>query len=307
MLEGMPEGGTAFWVRTADGRRVRIASFDGQSAGTVLLFPGRTEYIEKYGHVITRLRAMGLNVACIDWCSHGLSDRTGATPDVGHVDDFNQYQTDLAAMLAHPAVKALPGPRFLLAHSMGGCIGLRALIEGLDVKAAIFCAPMWGLRVPPLLYPFAHFMVWAGMLLGKSKSFLPGTGAASYVTRQGFDGNNLTHDPDSYAMMRAHLSAKPALGLGGPSIGWVDAARRETVALRQMPAPDIPVLTFLGSDEAIVDANAVRKGSARLPQGELIECTPAHHEILMETPKVQEEVWAKIATFLAPMLSKVTN
>ena len=42
---------------------------------------------------------------------------------------------------------ALPRPWRLLAHSMGGTIGLRALTRGVPVAAAVFSAPMWGIRV----------------------------------------------------------------------------------------------------------------------------------------------------------------
>ena len=48
-----PPGGEAWWVPTTDGARVRVAAWPaaagGPARGTVLLFPGRTEYVEKYG------------------------------------------------------------------------------------------------------------------------------------------------------------------------------------------------------------------------------------------------------------------
>jgi lysophospholipase len=46
-----PEGSSAYWVEATDGIRLRVGVFptQKQARGTILLFPGRTEYIEKYG------------------------------------------------------------------------------------------------------------------------------------------------------------------------------------------------------------------------------------------------------------------
>ena len=44
-----PTGGEAFWAQTSDGVQIRVAHWPTENAkGTVLMFPGRTEYIEKY-------------------------------------------------------------------------------------------------------------------------------------------------------------------------------------------------------------------------------------------------------------------
>ena len=47
-----PAGGAAHWTQTSDGMRVRVGHWNKAAAkGTVLIFPGRTEFIEKYGQV----------------------------------------------------------------------------------------------------------------------------------------------------------------------------------------------------------------------------------------------------------------
>ena len=44
-----PLEGAAYWTHAADGVRIRLGVFQPDEAkGTVLLFPGRTEYVEKY-------------------------------------------------------------------------------------------------------------------------------------------------------------------------------------------------------------------------------------------------------------------
>ena len=75
LAEG-PAGARAHWVHTSDGLRIRLGHFPAEEPrGTVLLFPGRTEYIEKYGRTASDLAAGGYDTLCIDWRGQGLADR----------------------------------------------------------------------------------------------------------------------------------------------------------------------------------------------------------------------------------------
>jgi lysophospholipase len=296
-----PPGGSAFWFHAADGARLRGAVWpggtDGQR-GSVILMPGRTEYIEKYGLVIGRLRARGLAVAVIDWRGQGLSDRDRREPRLGHVTDFALYQQDLDAFLATPQVAALPRPRLMLAHSMGGCIGLRALIRRLPFEAAILSAPMWGIRIDPAMRPLAMALFAAAPLIGLGRMFAPGTTAASYAVNEPFASNLLTTDPAAHDRFVHQLTQHPELALGGPSLGWLGAAHREMAALARMDMPALPVLAFAGLDEGIVELPPIRAHVGHMAQGRLIELPGARHEVLMESPSIQDRVWAGIDGFL---------
>lgn len=83
-----PEGAEAFWLETLDGLRIRIALWRGGGRGTAFVFPGRTEYAEKYGLVAGRLVARGFSVVVIDWRGQGLSTRPPGAPMMGHVRSF---------------------------------------------------------------------------------------------------------------------------------------------------------------------------------------------------------------------------
>ncbi|MHA3915354.1 alpha/beta fold hydrolase [Halovulum sp. GXIMD14793] len=297
----MPPGGAAHWVKAADGTRIRIALWSGQRVGTVWFLNGRTEYIEKYGHAYSRLLGMGLNVVTLDWRGQGLSDRALPDPFIGHVDDFAKYQQDLQAMLAHPRVQAQPGPHILMGHSMGGCIGMRALVEGLSPDAAVFSAPMWGIHVNPLLRPMAELMMLVSRM-GDMTRRVPQTSEKAYVLENGFKGNLLTSDKGGWDQQVAHLKAKPDLSLGGPSFEWVTQARKEAAALCNHPTlPDLPIQLFLGTAEKVVSKRAIRGLSKRLPNAKLVPCKTARHEIWMETEEVQERVWRMTRNFLHPL------
>ncbi|RMF33510.1 MAG: alpha/beta hydrolase [Alphaproteobacteria bacterium] len=296
-LAGAPPG-TAAHFADAGAARIRFACTQPGKRGIALILPGRTEYAEKYGEVMSRLAGMGFGCVVIDWRGQGLSTRPPQGTGLGHVGDFAEYQLDLAAVLVHPAVQAMPGPRVMFAHSMGGCIGWRALDSGLAVRAAVFSAPMWGLTLPLPLRLLGPLMARAACALGLGARHAPGDGPGFYVLEQPFDGNLLTGDPERYGWMQAHLRSRPELGLGGPSFAWARAAFAEMAALARTRPPALPVLGFLGGQEGIVSPAAIRARFARLTDARLVELAAARHEIWMERPAIREEVWRETEGFL---------
>ncbi len=265
--------------------------------GTVLIFPGRTEYIEKYGRVAAEFSEAGFTVAAIDWRGQGLADRVTADKRLGHVSDFAEFQQDVRAYFAYAEARNLPKPWFLLGHSMGGCIGLRALLEGAPVAAAGFSAPMWGVLMTWWQKPIAVLTALLARPLKISERIVPGTSPITYVEKNPFDDNTLTRNRCAFDYMRQQARKHPELTLGGPTIGWLKAAMAETRALAKLPAPDVKTLTFLGSNERIVQKSAIRNRMARWANGELIECGGAEHELLMETAAIRERVITDFENF----------
>lgn len=299
MADG-PEGGAAFWLTTEDRVRLRIGVWPGGQNGTVLLFPGRSEYVEKYGRAARDLLQRGFSLLVIDWRGQGLADRLIDDPDVGHVARFTDYQHDVAAVMDALPGLDLPGPHHLLSHSMGGAIALRALLNGLPVRAAVFSAPMWNIHMSPLMRPAARALSFVSRPLGFGASFAPGTnGANTYVAATSFKDNALTSDADMYAYMKEQAAAHPELALGGPSLAWVHEAMRETLDLAARPSPPVPALTFLGAEESIVSPDAIRERMARWPGGSLVEVPGARHEVMMETPEIRSRIFDQTCAFFA--------
>ena len=292
-----PEGGRAFYVRAADGTRIRFALWGGGTKGLAVVFPGRTECLEKYGRMAGQLVARGLSVAIIDWRGQGLSDRLNNSTAVGHVDDFIDYQSDLAAMLSHAEVLAIPGPRIMFAHSMGGCIGLRALLTGNTFTAAVFSAPMWGLNLPGPNKFLAPVLAKAGVALGMGQKNLVGQPKGFYLARAPFKGNDLTHDQNYWDYMREQIIKYPALSLGTPSFNWLKCAFEEFDYFESAVMPKIPCLMFVGGDESIVSPPAIRNYSQKFLNGRLLEIEGARHEVWMETPERQGQSWDAIDSF----------
>lgn len=298
--EGPPLG-RAEWLRTTDGLRIRIGIWPAPAAarGTVFLLPGRTEYIEKYGLTAGNLAGEGFGMVTIDWRGQGLSDRALADPMAGHVGNFAEFQRDLAAMLDFARKEALPEPWFMIAHSMGGCIGLRSLMDAHPFKAAAFSAPMWGILIAAWMRPLALALSTASRWLHFEGAYAPGTRPTTYVLDQGFVGNTLTSDPEMWDYMRRQAQAHPELTLGGPSLGWLKAALAECSALAALPSPDLPVVTALGGSEKIVDVGPIHARMARWPKGRLSLYPGAEHEVLMERPAIRARFTQEAAALFA--------
>ena len=291
-----PAGGFARWLTASDGVRIRVVLWPCDGArGTVLMLPGRTEHAEKYGPTAARLAAAGYASAAVDWRGQGLAQRLLPDPRKGHVGRFADYQRDLDAFAA-AARETLPGPFYLLAHSMGGCIGLRGLMRGLDVAAAAFSAPMWGLDMPggrTRLFSTV-FSVAAMAGLRKAWSPPPATGPVCYLETAPFAGNTLTTDPQVWDWMQGQLRRTPGIALAGPTIGWVAEALADMAALAEMASPAVPCLTGLGGNERIVSKAAIESRMARWPGGELLRVPGAEHELLMESAPMRDAFLGRV-------------
>lgn len=294
-----PAAGRAVWLTAADGVRIRAGLWVGGERGTVFLFPGRTEYVEKYGRAAADLMARGYSTLAADWRGQGLADRAYGDRLIGHVSDFAEFQRDVDALVAFAAVEGLPRPFYLLCHSMGGCIGLRSLLRGLPFAAATFSAPMWGISMAAWMRPLAHVIGRLAGPFGQAHRYAPGTGGATYVLASPFQGNVLTTDPDMWDYMRRQVAAHSDLALGGPSLGWLHAALRECAALAALPAPPVPAIAALGTAEKVVDVAPIHLRMQSWSNGRLDLYPGAEHEVPMETPPRRARFYDEAAKLFA--------
>ncbi|MEL7465635.1 MAG: alpha/beta hydrolase [Pseudomonadota bacterium] len=298
-LAEAPAHGEAFWMPLRYGA-IRVATWSGGTRGTAIIFTGRTEYIEKYGRVIRSLHDRGFSVATLDWRGQGLSHRSLGDEMKGHVGDFARYLTDVKLLMSSPAVAALPKPHVLICHSMGGCIGMRALLEeAVRPAAVVMSAPMLGIQMKPHVRLGAKVMTALAERFHFETMMAPAPqGRNAYVAVTPFEANALTNDFDHYEWLKKHLEAEPGFALGPPTLGWMNRATEEMRALRLAPEPEPSILMFLGNEEEVVSPAAIRRYAKRSARCRMVEIQAAKHEVFMETPGVQEIVWREIDQFL---------
>lgn len=287
-----PATGSAFWTTTGDRKRLRIGYWpaDKDDCGTIFLFPGRTEYIELQGRLATDLVAKGFSVLTIDWRGHGLSQRLLENPATLHIDEFAHYQNDVDAFLQTANTLCVPKPWFLLANSMGGIIGLRAIMQGLPVAACSFTAPMWGIKMSLLQRLIAKQVSGAACALERGETYVPGHDGQNYVNHTPFEGNRITFDRENYDYWFRQSRAKPALQTAGSSMKWLHESLKECRRIAKLTSPQIPCITFYGDHDEVVDERAIQERMKAWSSGEYVELENAKHALLLEQPEVRRQV-----------------
>jgi lysophospholipase len=286
-----PDGAEELWFEGQGGVRLRamLAPAHGPVRGSILLCPGRTEFIEKYFEVTRDLTARGFIVLCVDWRGQGLSAREAPNPLKGHMESLDDAGADLAAALRLYESR-LARPYIVLAHSMGGAIALRALQTGrIQADAAVFSAPMWGIpQLSNIVRGYLRFMKSVGL----GKAYAPGV--TTRWAQEDFSENTVTHHKGRHERSQNLIATEPQLALAGPTNAWVAAAAEAIHGFGKLDALAqlrLPVLVATAGDEQFVDNASHARVVAALPDATHINLPGARHEIMMETDETQKPFW----------------
>jgi lysophospholipase len=216
------------------------------------------------------------------------------------VRNFSEYATDLEAIMEQVVLPDCPPPFFALGHSMGAAIGIRACHDGSRwFERMVLSAPMIALRpgrLTAIAGPLARFM----RMLGRGAGYVP-TGDGKAMGAEDFIGNVLTSDPVRYARNATVLEEAPELGIGAPTVAWVDAALR---LMKRFAAPgyaaDIrqPILLVAAGRDEVVSTPAIETFGMNLLAGRHLILAGSKHEILQEQDHYRGQFWAAFDAFV---------
>lgn len=300
----IPLGVSVGYLKGKGGLRLRYARWPSalkQRHGTVCIFTGRAEFIEKYFEVVGELRRRGFAVSVLDWRGQGGSGRLMRNSLKGHVKSFADYEDDVTRFMNEVALPDCPPPYYALAHSMGATVLLKAATRrGCWFSRMVMTAPMLEIVGPPMP-PRAVAALTTGIsLCGFGRFAVPG-GMKDYLASQRFEGNPLTGDYERFVRNQSVLSAAPALAVGPPSIGWVRGALSAMAAVESDKFATklrVPVLMLAAGDDRIVSSKAIEEFANRLRVGTQLMLRGARHEILQERDLIREQFWAAFDAFV---------
>lgn len=289
-----PEGLDLDWFEREPGLRLRHAIFRTDAAklrGSILVLPGRSEYIEKYFELIGDLGARGFDLHLLDWRGQGLSDGRHATlPLRGWITSFDLYLADLETFFDEVVTPRARTPLHLLGHSMGAHLALRFMHARPDaITRAVLSAPMVDIHTPRLPRPVLRMLVQSALRLGLGHAYLPGHGDRGILGRR-FEDNRLTGCPDRFRAMRTLAASLDGVALGGATYHWLKAAL-DSMAVVARPgfaeAIATPILILSAGQDRVVSNLAQAQFARRLPHARLELLPEARHDVLMETDAIR--------------------
>lgn len=302
----VPEGAICGAVTTDDGITLRYARWPasaGRRVGTLCLLQGRGESIEKYFEVIGDLRRRGLTVATLDWRGQGGSERLLRNPTRGHVDDFSDYDKDLQAFMREVVLPDCPPPYYVLSHSIGAIMALRAAQTGRTrFSRMVLASPLIAFADRPLPVPRRALRPLAGLAAALGLGDLPVPGHAPYSpTEAPFPGNRLTSDPVRFQRNVAIARAMRPAAVGAPTFSWLYAAcgALKSVAQAEFGATiQVPILMVAAGHDEVASVPAIEALSGALRAGAHVVVPGARHELMMERDALRELFWAAFDAFV---------
>lgn len=297
-----PDGAKTLTIAAADGVKLRAACWrpEGVPRGTVCLFQGRAEFIEKYGEVVADLLKRRFAVATFDFRGQGGSARLTKNPFKSHVDDFSEYRADAEALMRQVAFPLCPPPFFALSHSMSAPVLVSLVLRQPQwFDRLVLVAPMIGLPLQRVEF-FARGLATGLGRIGFARSYIP-SGTNRIMALRPFQKNPVTSDPTRYAQAQALIAQERGLALGSPTVGWVHAAFRAMTATALPGVPEsfrVPTLVLSAAQDRIVDQHASDRFAARIRGGGRLLLRGAQHELMMERDEIREQFWAAFDAFV---------
>jgi len=298
----VPEDVVSGTIKTPDGAELRFARWapPANRKGTVCVFTGRSEQIEKYFETVRDLRDRGFAVAMIDWRGQGHSSRRLRDPRKGYVRDFADFEIDVETFVQQVVLPDCPPPFFALAHSMGGTVMLRVAHAGKRwFDRMVLSAPMIDLPDRTTSLP-ARALLKTMRLMGMGGRYVPG-GSDRITGLDPFINNPLTSDPVRYARNAAILEEDSTLGLASPTVAWADSAFRAMHTFKGMNYPSEirqPILMLAASSDTVVSTAAIEEFAYHLRAGSHLVIAGSKHEILQEQDRYRSQFWAAFDAFV---------
>jgi lysophospholipase len=245
----------------------------------VLVVHGLAEHSGRYGLTAAALNDAGFAVHAVDYRGHGRSEGGRV-----HVDDVGDYVADVRAALEEVRRRNPGLPVFLLGHSQGGLIALKAALDDPGaIDGLVVTSPF--LAVHPASRPSAFVRALARVMLRLSpRRPLPTSLDVRLLSRDTSVGEAYARDP-----LVSHAA----------SAGWLRAigqAQRDVRA--RAPRLRVPTLLMAAGSDRLVDAEATRQFAREAAPDavEFVWWDGFYHEILNDQGR--EEVLARIVRWL---------
>ena len=274
------------WTKSSDGNRLYWQHWaGGDDPQALLLFVhGLAEHSGRYQHVMQYFADRDFDCWALDYRGHGQSPGLRV-----HVDRFDEYSTDLAAV--HELVQnAKPQlPLYLVGHSQGGLIVLRyALANPNGLAGIVVSSPFLGLH--PDAAPPAALKLVANI----TSTFAPKL-MFSKVAEPSF----LSRDPQ---VDEAYI-ADPLVSDTVSARWFISIIRAHADTQASAAKLTVPALVMQSGEDRLADPAATRRWAHNAPDDlvEYVEWEGFYHEMFNEPEK--EQVFERVEQWLNQQLA----
>lgn len=259
------------------------------NVGIVIALPGLSEFGEKYIETAHFFNEQGFDFYVIDWAYQGRSSRFSKNRHKRHSDGYHTDISDLDYMINN-IIKDKKN-LYMLAHSMGGNIGLRYLFLHQNIiKAASFSAPLLGIKD---ILPYQNLLKYLIPCIPCIKEkYIPKGTDWNETMRPNNDTDIFSSDPIRRQIHAAWSKVNPSLQIGNVTYKWLLESLKSISKLFHLIKTkhlNIPIIFCMAEKESLVSNYAIKKFSSKISSAKMIEIKNSKHEILMETDDVRNK------------------
>lgn len=303
----IPPNSAVGYFKSFDGLQLRYGVFKigaDIERGTICLFGGRSEPIEKYFETIKKLQKRGFCVVMMDWRGQGLSDRLTKSRRKGHIENFDHYVKDIDFLMNKIVKVNCPAPYNAVAHSLGG-INLTQFVASANGQTMfskmVLISPFYNFDLSFIKALITKLVAATMVKLGGGElkaTFLEGSPKEHRI----FDENNLiSSDQKRVEREKNIIMANVNLALGAPTFGWLNAAFMAIKKVNRqkfLARVKTQILIVMGLDDHLVSQQAIVDVADNLQNCQLVKIDNGRHELLMENDEIIAATWAAIDQFL---------
>jgi lysophospholipase len=282
-----------------DNRTIRFGAASPKHSipdAVVVCLPGLSEYGEKYFELARNMLDKNMAFWVIDWMGQGGSGRylpnTFKRHSAGFEEDIEDLHYFITEYIKHSSVHPDKGsiPMAMIAHSMGGNIGLRYLEKYPNTfECAAFSAPMLGIKNLEK-FPLSVLIAITEVMNAVSGiQYAPGQKDWSENDRPKAGNDEFSNDPLRGQIHQYWQHKNPSLRISGVTNKWLyDALRSCQEARKAIPNIRQDMIVGIAQKDSIVSNAAIRSAFKASNNVKLHEYPDAQHELLMERDTVRE-------------------
>ncbi len=301
------------YFNNAHGCQIRfgtVSPTDKKPDAIIVCLAGLSEFAEKYFEVAHDVLEHNCAFWIMDWPGQGLSHRYLKNLHKRHSVSFENDIDDFHFFVKNYVLKTLSddhhshAPLVMLAHSMGGNIGMRYLIKHPGIfSCAAFSAPMTNIAALRHMPTFFAIILSIVLRWGFDKRYVLGGKDWSAAEREVFENNIFSSDPIRSRLHNAWCIRNPALQVGSVTFGWayhaLKSCRILRAALRAKPLSIRSFIAVAGQDR-LVDNKRTSELMKNMPETKLLSLPKSNHEIMMESASIRKK-------FMGALFNLVTD